>query len=218
MIHIDRLPKPDILVRKEIEWTKKFINSGKKRPDNSKYGHPEIRKHLNSMSYHKCFYCERKLTGVHKEIDHYIEVSDPTGKQLAFDWDNLFLACDNCNDKFSNTSIPVSEALNPCIDTNEKIQENITFEDEIISAKNNSIIGLQTIKKFRLDTELLDMLRAKQLNWFNKVLIKILKKTNTEGGREINDTEKESLLRFTQKDHPFSLMFKIVLKEYNISE
>ncbi|OQX80987.1 MAG: hypothetical protein B6D64_02470 [Bacteroidetes bacterium 4484_276] len=61
MIHINRLPKPDILTRKEKEWTEKFLASDKKRPDNSKYGHKEIRTQLNSMSYHKCFYCERKL-------------------------------------------------------------------------------------------------------------------------------------------------------------
>lgn len=216
MIHIDRLPKPDILIEKEKEWTENFINSGEKRPHNSKYGHQQIRTRLNSMSSNKCFYCERKLTGVSKEIDHFIEVSDPTGKELAFNWDNLFLACNNCNDKFDNATIEVSQVLNPCVHADKEIETNISFEDEFITAKNNSQKGLLTIKKFRLDTELLDLLRSKQLNQFNKLLIQIQRNQIAENRATMNDLEKESLLIFKQKDHQFSLMFKIILEENEI--
>ena len=216
MIHIDRLSKPEILVRKEKEWIDNFIASNKKRPDNSKYGHKQIRNSLNSMSFHKCFYCERKLTGIPNEIDHYIEVADPSGKNLAFKWENLFLACDNCNNKLKNTDIPVSSALNPCINSDTEIQENITFKDELITAKNNTELGLQTIKKFRLDTELLDMIRSKQLNLFNKVLVQIQKNQIKDSRKEMNKIEKESLLSFAQKDHQFSLMFRIILSEHEI--
>ena len=141
MIHVERLNKPDILIKKEKEWTEKFLASGKNRPDNSKYGHKGIRSQLNSMSCHKCFYCEQKLKGVPAEIDHFIEVSDPNGKKLAFDWDNLYLACNNCNNKLNNITVPVTDVLDPCKHTNEEIQEHITFEKEVITAKNNSEIG-----------------------------------------------------------------------------
>ncbi len=217
MIHIERLPKPDILIGKEKEWTEKFIKSGKKRPDNSKYGHKQIRTRLCAMSSNKCFYCERKLTGVTKEIDHFIEVSDPKGKKLAFSWDNLFLACDNCNNKFDNKTISVSEVLNPCEATNEEIEMHISYKDECVIAKNNSQKGLLTIQKFRLDTELLDLLRSKQLNLFNKLLIQIQKNQIIENRKTMNNEEKESLLIFKQRDRQFSLMFKILLEKYGIN-
>lgn len=218
MIHLDRLSKPEILARKEKEWTDKFIASGKARPDNSKYGHSQILNALTSISFHKCFYCERKLKGVSKEVEHFIEISDPKGKELAFDWNNLYLSCKNCNGKLKNTDIPVSEVLNPFANSDTEIQENITFEDEIIRTKNNSELGLQTIKKFRLDTELLDMLRGKQLRIFQKVLIQIQQNEIKEGRKKMNNIEKESLIRFSQKDNQFSLMFKILLSESGIIE
>ena len=217
MIHIERLNKPDILVKKEDEWTKKFIASGKTRPDNSKYRHKEILGTLNSMSFHKCFYCETKIKDVPPEIDHFIEVSDPKGKKLAFDWNNLYLACNNCNNKLNNTTIPVTEVLDPCKNTNDEIQKHITFEDEIITAKNNSEIGFKTIQKYRLGERLLDHLRLKQIDLFKDVLLQILVNQNADEGRKMNKQEKEVLKRFAQKDRQFSLMFRILLKKYNIA-
>ncbi len=68
MIHLKRLPKPEILVRKEKEWTKKFVTSDKPRPENRKYAHREIKEQLFAMSSGKCFYCERKISHERKEI------------------------------------------------------------------------------------------------------------------------------------------------------
>ena len=94
-----RLPKPQILIDKEDKWKNDFIASGKARPDSSKYGHDKIRIELASMSFHKCFYCESKLKLEPKEVDHHIEVS--IKKELAFTWTNLYLSCDNCNNKLN---------------------------------------------------------------------------------------------------------------------
>ena len=83
MRYIGRNPEPVILNQRKAEWTTKFINSGKDRPDNSKYGHPEIKSSLYSVSHNKCYYCETILKGKPSEIDHYIEVSE--NKSLAFE-------------------------------------------------------------------------------------------------------------------------------------
>jgi len=197
---------------------KKILASADKRPDHSKYGHNQIKGTLLTMSFHKCFYCERKLKGVYSEIDHFIEVSDPKGYDLAFDWNNLFLACDNCNNKHPNNTIPVSKVLNPCLNSDEEIQSHLGFEDEFITSKNNSVIGLLTIKKFRLDNELLDYLRLKQLSYFKDVLLQIRKNQLEDNRKTMTKIEKESLILFSQPDHPFSLMFKTILTKYGIIE
>jgi uncharacterized protein (TIGR02646 family) len=114
MIHIERLPKPNILLEKEHEWTDKFIHSGKTRPDNTKYGHKTILQTLQSMSFTKCFYCEQKLTGVASEIDHLIEVN--IEKKQAYSWENLYLSCENCNHKINHLSISIHDVLIPCKD------------------------------------------------------------------------------------------------------
>ena len=154
MRHIDRLPKPAILVGKESEWSEKYKakleGDPKARPDNSKYAHKQIKDALYAMSYGKCFYCETRLLGENKEVDHFVEVAIDPSK--AYDWDNLYLACTNCNDKIDHNAIPVTDVLDPCKDSDEEIQRNITFVDELISPVAFSEKGLRTIKKYRLDT------------------------------------------------------------------
>jgi uncharacterized protein (TIGR02646 family) len=214
MRHLKRLPEPEILSQKKQEWTRSFVSSGKNRPDNSKYAHKSIQESLNAMSFHKCFYCERTLKGAPKEIDHYMEVAEVP--EAAFEWENLYLACYECNGKFSNKVIPNTETLNPCVDSDEEIMRHLTFEDEIIKPYNNSAKGAETIRKYKLGSESLDYLRMKYSQSFNKQLEKIKESCHKENNRDMNEEELESLRRFQQLDHPFSLMFKIILRKRGI--
>lgn len=204
-----RLPKPQILIDRGDKWKDDFIASGKLRPDSSKYGHESIRTQLATMSFHKCFYCESKLKLEPREVDHHVEVS--IKKELAFVWTNLYLSCDNCNNKVNHDAIPIDTALDPCKNNDAEIQQHLTFEDEMITSVDGSSLGLKTIQKYRLDSELLDKRRSVQLKNFHKVLIEIQKKQITEGRKFLNKNELELLNRFQQIDQPYSLMFKILL-------
>ena len=149
-----------------------------------------------------------------KEIDHHIEVS--LRKDLAFTWTNLYLSCDNCNGKVSHDTIPVETALDPCRNNDSEIQEHLIFVDEMITAIDGSQLGLNTIQKYRLDSELLDKRRMLQLKYFHKVLIQILTKQNVEGRKGMNGADLKTLNFFKQADQPYSLMFKIILDKIQI--
>ena len=164
------------------------------------------------MSHNKCYYCEGLLKGTTKEIDHFIEISEKSS--LAFEWKNLFLSCDNCNNKMPNRSISVNEVLNPCVDTDDEIKTHISFEDEQITFLTDK--GEKTIKKFKLSEERLDYLRMKQLQIFLKKLITIQDSMNQDG-RKMNETEKESLKRFARADNNYSLMFAKYLENITSS-
>lgn len=215
MRNLLRLQKPKILQDKSETWTQAFINSGKIRPDNSKYGHAEIRNELHRISFKKCFYSEVKFASeTDGQIDHYLEVSE--NKTLAFDWDNLFLALKDCNQgKPSNLVLPNSETLNPFIDDDDEIENHLTFEDEVIIGKNNSKKGLNTIKKYRLDKDIFNTLRSKELRKFERLLIQI-QQNMIVNNRKMNEEEKNALNVFSQPDFPFSLMFRIHLKKHNL--
>lgn len=213
---IQRLPEPQILIDRKAIWLTNFLASGEKRPDSSKYAHVSIRTQLNSMSFTKCFYCETKLKGKSKEVDHFIEVS--VNKDLSFEWTNLNLSCDNCNNKIPDSVISVNNTLNPCRNTDEEIKQHLTFDDEFIEAKNNSEIGLLTIQKYRLDTELLDYRRLKQLKIFLKLLNEIRSNQVSENRNFLNEDEISAIHRFKQRDHSFSLMFEILIEKYELGD
>jgi len=209
MISITRLPEPLILQSRKAQWLSILIASGKLRPDSSKYAHPSIRSDLQSMSFHKCFYCETKLKGITREIDHHIEVS--VNITLSYEWSNLYLSCDNCNGKINHLAIPITTVLDPCINSDIEIRDNLTYNQEVITVKNNSQLGLDTIKKYRLDSDLLDFRRLKQLKNFYKLLSEI-RQIKLDSGRQVsNNDEYAAINLFKQKDHPYSLMFKIII-------
>ena len=215
MRHIDRLSIPGILAEKKEEWQAKFeakrVTSPSARPDSSKYGNPKIRERLEACSCGKCFYCESKLSDTQREIDHFVEVS--IAPELAYEWTNLYLSCNNCNDKLSHSEISVEEALDPCRDSDAVIQENITFEDECICSQPGSRIGVNTIRKFRLNSNLLDLKRSKWLQKIMKEALAIRRCMIEEGRKEATKEEKYSLLRYTQPDQPYSLMSEVFLKK-----
>lgn len=204
-----RLPQPDILTERGQQWLDALLASGKNRPDATKYGNPNIRTQLNTISFYKCFYCESKLKDKPSEIDHHIEVS--IDLSLSYIWDNLYLACDNCNGKLNHLAIPITQALDPIINTDNEIQENITFIDEVITAVGGSAIGLRTIQKYRLDSNLLDKRRITQLKYFYKFLDEIRRSQITDNGRGLNQREIDAINHFSQIDQPYSLMFKTII-------
>lgn len=215
MRHIDRLPEPDILVKKHDEWQAKYDAKREAdpsaRPDSSKYGNPKIRERLKDCSYGKCFYCESKLGGMLNEIDHFKEVS--IAPDLAYTWDNLYLSCSNCNDKINHDIIQIEAVLDPCKDSDEEIQTHVTFEDECICSQAGSVKGLNTIKKFRLNTDVLDLKRGKWLRMITNNAMDILNRMIEEGRRDMTEEEKQSLLRYMQPDQPYSLMSEIYLRK-----
>ncbi len=135
---------------------------------------------------------------------------------MAYDWNNLYLACDNCNGKVSNKNIPVDKVLDPCIHSNEDISIHLWFEDEIITARDGSVLGLETIKKYKLGTDQLDLIRSKKIKEFNKVLLKIKDSMIYESRKYMTNQEKEIINSFKHPDKSFSLMFEQLISGLNI--
>lgn len=209
---ITRLHEPQILIDRKVNWLNDLLVSGKARPDSSKYAHIQIKTQLNSMSFNKCFYCETKLKGKTKEIDHHIEVS--VNINLSYEWSNLYLSCDSCNNKVPHSSIAINIALDPCLNTDAEIQTHLTFNDELIEPKNNSPLGLTTIQKYRLDSEVLDTRRLKSLKTFLKLVIEIQKNQVQEARNNLTVDERNAIHRFKNIDNSYSLMFTVLLDKY----
>ena len=117
-------------------------------------------------------------------------------------------------DKIDHEAIPVTDALDPCSDSEEEIRNNITFVDELICAVPGSTKGLNTIKKYRLNTDLLDMKRGQWLRKLLKTVADIEAVMIDEGRKSVTDSEKKTLLRYMSPDQPYSLMSEVYLRTH----
>lgn len=212
MIRIEREPEPGILASKKAQWQQKFLEKRRKqptaRPDSSKYAHRDIKSALVRMSHGKCFYCESKPVDG-GEVDHYVEVAaDPS---LAFDWRNLYLSCRRCNQAKRKVGVSVDECVDPC-DPDSNPEDDLTFDDEAIRPHKGSTRGRATIRKYGLDSPLLDLQRSRALRELERARALIQERRIADKGSPLTADERETLLCFGQPERPFSAMLRVALR------
>jgi hypothetical protein len=84
------------------------------------YGHRSVKEALIKAQHDKCFLCESKITHIsHGDVEHFrpkaaYRQSADDGLQrpgyywLAYEWGNLFLACQICNQVFKKNLFPLA--------------------------------------------------------------------------------------------------------------
>ncbi|WP_421268535.1 HNH endonuclease [Aeromonas veronii] len=119
MIKLTKNNKPEILLKNAEKWTEdilKKLQNGEKpsNTDNARYRHPEIKSALISETNGKCAYCESKLLHIHHgDIEHIIPKSLEAKKR--YEWENLTLACEICNQNKSNNDPQTTYIIDPYI-------------------------------------------------------------------------------------------------------
>ncbi len=81
----------------------------------NKYRHVEVKDALVEMFCGKCAYCESKITAAtYGAIEHFFPKSSHI--DLTFEWQNLLLSCDRCNDpSHKGTKFPLDDQGNPLL-------------------------------------------------------------------------------------------------------
>lgn len=146
MIAVQRTSPPQILQKLGVRWlttlraatndlakvkndpqsTKQDIRRAQRKKENAqnKYRHREIKNRLVEMFHGKCAYCESKITAItYGHIEHFYPKGTYVDK--TFEWSNLLLACDICNDAgHKGTKFPLDSNATPLlIDPTDGITE-----------------------------------------------------------------------------------------------
>ncbi len=142
MIKINRacLPKNTKMDQKKVQALKSIkqsINKGEKPSIKklwTKDKDPEVKEFLHNSQYGKCCYCERERGPIEMDIEHFrpkSEVKENKNHQgywwLAYEWDNLLLACKKCNNQ-KGTKFPLKQESRRAF----KPQDDLTKEDPFL--------------------------------------------------------------------------------------
>ena len=128
MIKITKTAKPDVLEKNAAEWTRVVLDklaAGEKltSTDDARYRHAEVKAALVAETHGKCAYCESKLKHIHHgDVEHISPKSLEPAKR--YEWSNLTLACEICNQNKSNRDPNVEHIIDPY--TTEP-SEHLTF-------------------------------------------------------------------------------------------
>lgn len=117
MIALQKQPKPQILRDRANEWTTSLLGKLAKgevptNAEKSRYRNPQVKDALVSETHGKCAYCESPILHIHHgDVEHIFPKSlDPS---LTFEWENLTLACEKCNQNKSDKDPTLTFIIDP---------------------------------------------------------------------------------------------------------
>ncbi len=204
MRKLERPEMPTILREKQREWTEKFAVSGERRPDSKKYAHKAIKTALQEMSHFKCAYCERRLSDSEGNVEHRLGVSPP---ERAFEWENLYWACKDCNGAKSSLSPEsIDAALDPARADCDPC-DHLDFEDELIESYLGSKAGIVTIQVFGLWRESHNYARLKRLAMYRGRRERLHEHPRAGDPAWMQAARRALLEEFAAIDQPYSAMF-----------
>ena len=94
------------------------------KPKRTLYARAAVKQQLRADQHHKCAYCESKFTHSSPgDVEHYRPKAGyqqagvgpllgPGYYWLAYDWDNLLFACEDCNRVYKRNQFPLCEPAN----------------------------------------------------------------------------------------------------------
>lgn len=124
MIKINKLNEPQVLIDNGKEWTRQHLENIANGVESSaylksRYNHKDIKDQIVKETNGKCAYCESKLRHIHHgDIEHIFPKSLDETKR--FEWNNLTLACEICNQYKSNQDPYLTHIQDPYASDPEK--------------------------------------------------------------------------------------------------
>lgn len=153
------------------------------------YGHHTVRDALKAAQRGKCAFCECRIDATnYGDVEHYRPKAayrqnrgDPLTRPgyywLAYEWDNLFLSCQLCNQEFKENLFPLAPngvratshtkslaAEQPLLlhPEHDDPEQHLTFVNEHIMPRNGSSRGAATIEVLGLDRDAMNEERRRR--------------------------------------------------------
>ena len=188
------------------------------------YGHKDVKNTLITIQQGKCCFCEANVTAVsHGDVEHFRpkggwmqkdkeKLTQPGYYWLAYDFDNLYLSCQICNQTFKKNYFPLQNPNNRVSKPGSLTKENpllidpgkidpsqhLKFNKEIIVGKTPA--GDETIKRAGLNRK---ATIAQRFEYYSIIeTISILAKQPTPDGKKA----KAQLKRLKSSSKIYSLM------------
>ena len=172
----------------------KAYDEGRKKFDfdSNVYAHKTVKAALRKAQHDKCCFCESKVTHIsYGDVEHFRpkagvrqKSGDALGRPgyywLAYEWSNLFLSCQLCNQRYKENLFPLKKSADRAkshgdnvgtekpmfIDPTEDVGKYISFREEVIFAVDDDPRGKATIKALGLDRGELNDIRR---DWYDKL-------------------------------------------------
>lgn len=203
MRNLEKLQEPNILFENKASWTTTAIENPSEY-NKTRYRHPEIKEKLKEETYNKCIYCESKIGhNTPGDIEHIKPVS--LNESLRFEWNNLTIACTECNRRKNDYFDSDKPFLNPYLDN---VEDSLIHLGPLVLSKpgdDNAEISIKILQLNCLDSR--KQLIARKIDKINEVQ-NLLQRIRNTSNQELKSILLFELKSFTDNDSEYSAMIK----------
>lgn len=187
--------------------------------DRSIYSHATVKQTLIKIQHEKCCFCER-LIGTDGDVEHFRPkqaykqtmgqaLQRPGYYWLAYEWDNLYLACPGCNQRHKQNLFPLQNPAQRAVSHRHSIdieqplfidpgkenpEEFIGFRGEIAYAIAGNARGQTTLNSLRLNQRSLPEARLQRLRLLKALwqIVQLARSDNELDNAEFQELAKEA--------------------------
>ncbi|HSK74130.1 MAG TPA: HNH endonuclease, partial [Pyrinomonadaceae bacterium] len=169
----------------------------------NRYKHPQIKARLLEETSEKCAYCEIKISDFNTEIEHILPKDSFPEKVV--EWENLTIACSDCNRKKLDNIDLDNPPINPFVD---KPSIHLVALGPMIMHKSGDMRGEVTERLFKLNEGRLFERRKERLENLSNLLDKYVSSEGLMKRLLKKEIEKEQ-----NKDKEFVFVVKAYIKQ-----
>ncbi len=179
MRNLQKLASPVILVERHEEWLSAFLLNKTNATNKYRYRHPEIKERLKEEAGWKCVYCESKIGhNTPGDIEHKMPSSK--AERLHFTWENLTIACSECNRRKNDYYEHGMEFLDPYMEDVEAVVEHYGPIMGWISGNTRAEITIKTLELHNAERFELILRKIEKIDGLNNLVERYKKENNPE--------------------------------------
>lgn len=206
MRNLDKLPTPEVLAHNHDEWLANYIADKANSTKKYRYRHPDIKATLTKETGWKCVYCESKIGhNTPGDIEHKIPSSKV--ENLHFKWENLTVACTECNRRKNDYYIEGEEFLDPY---NDDVELAIEHYGPVLGWRNGDERAEVTVKTLELDTPIRFPLISRKIEKIEE-LNNVVERYVKEESAAVKALMKQKIKRMLDKNSEYSGMIKSII-------
>lgn len=207
MRNLEKLPIPDVLTNNHVKWLNTFLADKGNTTNKYRYRHPEIKVRLKEETGWKCVYCESKIGhNTPGDVEHKV----PSSKvdKLHFTWENLTIACTECNRRKNDYYEKGEEFLDPY---NDDVESDVEHYGPILGWAAGNDRAEITIKTLELDTNIRFSLISRKIEKIEEIN-NLIERYVKDDNQSIKELMKQKINRMMDKKSEYSGMIVSITK------
>ena len=202
-----KLQEPQVLIENRERWLKLYKENKKSVRNKYRYRDTNIKLQLKRETNSKCIYCESKIGhNTPGDVEHIIPSS--INEDQHFSWENLSIACTECNRRKNSYYKEGNEFLNPY--TDHDIEDLIIHMGPIVGWKVGKMRAEITIKTLELSNNKRSELVCRKIEKIEETN-NLLERFNSETNLMLKTLHKLSLEEMIDKRSEFSGMVRTII-------